>query len=329
MTLSAMDRSLSPDPLGHAVELPYHARLYPIGFPLEIATNSEDVLLAANQSWSDFPAAFEQKAAVQLRVVVGDAEGGGLPAPPRYQAQGHLLAVVSDAANFAVCDFETGFLFCRLTSETAAATAWVRHFFLDPIVYTALDHLYVTAVHAACVARDGRGVMLSGCSGAGKSALSLACSQNGWTFITDDVAYLVNGEPGRRVLGKPAWIRFKPSAAELFPALKDRKPAIDSVGQTIVECRTGELGMVSTAHSCQVNHLVFLNRSASGRGGCIPVSRRDALHRLLRELPLYNRKVYETHANTLNRLIEAGAYELRYSSLEEGVRLLDQLTARG
>ena len=329
MTLSAMERSLGPDPLRHAVELPYHARLYPIGFPLEIATNSKNILPAAHQSWSDFPAAFEQKAAVHLRIVVEDAEGGGLPAPPRYQAQGHLLAVVSDAANFAVCDFQTGFLFCRLTPETAAATAWVRHFFLDPIVYTALDHLYVTAVHAACVARSGRGVMLSGRSGAGKSVLSLACAQKGWTFITDDVAYLVNGEPGRCVLGKPAWIRFKPSAADLFPALKDRKPAIDSVGQTIVECRTGELGIASMAHSCQVDHLVFLNRSASGSSRCVAVSRQDALQRLLRELPLYNSKVYETHTNTLNRLLEAGAYELRYSSLVEGVRLLNQLTARG
>ncbi len=285
--------------------------------------------MAAMQSWNDCPAAFEQKAALDLRVVVEDAAGGGLPAPPRYQAQGHLFAVVSDAANFAVCDFKTGFLFCRLTQDAAAATTWVRHFFLDPVVYTALDNLYVTAVHAACVVRNGRGVMLSGHSGAGKSVLSLACSQHGWAFVTDDVSYLVNGETGRWVLGKPQWIRFKPSAAELFPALKGRKPVIDSVGQAVVECRTGELGIASVAHSCQVDHLVFLNRSASGSVHCIPVSRQDALNRLLRELPVYSAKVYETHCNSLNQLLEAGAYEIKYSNLDEGVRLLDQLSDEG
>ena len=38
----------SPDPLGYNQSLPLTKRLYPLGCPVDLSTNSEEVLAAAN-----------------------------------------------------------------------------------------------------------------------------------------------------------------------------------------------------------------------------------------------------------------------------------------
>ena len=43
-------------------------------------------------------------------------------------------------------------------------------------------------LHAAAVARDGRLVVLAGESGAGKTTLTLALLDEGWTYFSDDLA---------------------------------------------------------------------------------------------------------------------------------------------
>jgi hypothetical protein len=41
-------------------ELPRRARFYPLGFPLELETNSEDVIQAAAEGWGRFAPQFDE-----------------------------------------------------------------------------------------------------------------------------------------------------------------------------------------------------------------------------------------------------------------------------
>jgi hypothetical protein len=78
-------------------------KFYPLGFPLEIATNSGDVIAAATESWGGFACEFEREP-IRVRAIV--QPGGADSAPePVYRLQGGLLAIVSDRVNFAACDF--------------------------------------------------------------------------------------------------------------------------------------------------------------------------------------------------------------------------------
>jgi hypothetical protein len=189
--------------------------------------------------------------------------------------------------------------------------------------------LHVTALHAACVAKQGKGVLLCAKSGTGKSVLALACARNGWTFVTDDVAFLMRGRPGRLVLGKPDWIRFKPSAGELHRELNGRKPICDSAGQTVIEARTKDLRLPATAHSCDVDYVVFLNRHAPQGAGYQPVEADEAVVRLIQDMPMYEPRVSEAHQQSVRQLVEARAFELYYSTLEEGVSALERLIETG
>src|ERR1700752_3990410 len=169
------------DPLGSHEPLPLVHRFYPLGYALEIATNSEDIIAAAEENWGWLTPVFDGSP-MHVRIAASRGTDGGRAASPTYRAMGHLMSIITDQSNFAVCDLRDGFAFCRLTQQVARDRAWMRQRFLDGMVYCLLVCREVTPIHAACVMKDGRGVLLCGQSGAGKSSLAFACASRGWTF---------------------------------------------------------------------------------------------------------------------------------------------------
>src|SRR5438552_8999163 len=108
------------DPLMQGVELPLHARFYPLGFPLDITTNSQAVVEGFAESWRCFPQVFDAPP-IRLRVAVQHgAQDPLLPPEPVARAQEHLLTMVAGSENFAVCDLAEAFGFCWLSAVVAA-----------------------------------------------------------------------------------------------------------------------------------------------------------------------------------------------------------------
>lgn len=60
-------------------------------------------------------------------------------------------------------------------------------------------------IHATCIALDGRGVLLRGAPGAGKSDLALRLIEGGAALVADDQVALA-GEGGRLIASPPAAI---------------------------------------------------------------------------------------------------------------------------
>jgi hypothetical protein len=107
-----------PDPLKYDFPLPLQSRYYPMGFPVDIATNAEDILFTADQIWGDFPATQGRQAAT-LRVVVEDREATAPPVPSMPRGQNHLVSIVHGPDNFAMCDLARGFTFACFTHDVA------------------------------------------------------------------------------------------------------------------------------------------------------------------------------------------------------------------
>ncbi len=59
------------DPLCYGVELPYQAVLYPLGFRMDLTTNSQGVIQAAEEDWSGFPLLFDDRT-LEVRVAVSN-----------------------------------------------------------------------------------------------------------------------------------------------------------------------------------------------------------------------------------------------------------------
>src|SRR5205807_9120065 len=135
---------------------------------------------------------------------------------------------------FSACGYSRKFAICRLHAAAIQQPSCVRYYYLAAIANCALTQLYLTPVHAACVARKGQGVLLSGASGAGKTTLAYFCAKKGWTYVSDNESWLVRAG-GRMLLGNPRRIRFRESVAELLPELKCHQAAPHPNRKTSIE----------------------------------------------------------------------------------------------
>src|SRR3982750_2824968 len=172
---SSMPKQMDPrlaydDPLLASRDFFYSITLFPLGFPLTVESNSQEILRAASATWSYFPQAFDREP-VLLSLGVSESHSNELPPVPSFRSRGHLLSMVSDPENFVVCDFSSGFQFGWVTEAVAKDPSFLRYFFLDVAVLTTIQQKHLAPIHGACVSHDGQGIVLCGPSSAGKSTL--------------------------------------------------------------------------------------------------------------------------------------------------------------
>jgi hypothetical protein len=318
---------LSPvqDPLLIGAEFPFQTRLYPLGLPLDLATNDERVIEAGKKSWGQFPPAFQTRP-LQVRLGVTQRTESASPPVPTFRAQGHLLSIVGDAENFAICDYTKAFAFGWMSSGVVQNTPWFRWFYLDAVILILLDQLYLTTLHAACVARQDRGILLCGASGSGKSTLSYACARSGWTFVSDDSTSLFRERNDRRAIGGPYCFHFRKSVLDILPELSGRIAFPTVNGKLTIEAPTSEFPEMKTARECDVSSLVFLNRlDKPCEARLRPVDRESAFRRLAQETAVYDEWVNGEQMRSLRRLVEIPAHELEYCDLDAAVNRLNSI----
>jgi hypothetical protein len=304
-----------PDPLQCDFDLPLKAVYYPLGFTLEVATNSSAVLAAAQENWGRFQQCFSEPP-VQLRIGVVEGGRDDCPSPPVARGQRNLVAMVTDAENFVVLDLKEGFAFGWLTKTVAENRPYLRYHLLDGAVLALLDYLYLTSIHAACVALEGHGVLLCGNSHSGKSSFAFACARRGWTFVSDDTTRIVRKLSGRLAVGNPHQMHFRESAIKLFPELQHQRIAPRTSGEMAIEVTTASMPAIATAPQCSIDYIVFLNRRESGPARVAAYSKEKALEWFEQTNFFSNQSVRAAKKESLSDLLKAEVFELSYSDLE-------------
>jgi hypothetical protein len=320
-----IDPVIAGDPLLSNIALPLRRTYYPLGFAVEIETNSDDVLAAAEESWGALREIFSLPA-LKIRIALGAGSSGQCPPPPVYRGQRHLLSIVADSQNFAVCDRVQGFAFVWLNQDAVEHKPYLRYHFLEAIALTMLASSYVTPLHAACVELAGQGVLLCGNSGAGKSSLAYACARAGWKFISDDASYLVRQGIGRLVVGNSQLVRLRPSAAELFPELEGLSLTLRAAGKPSIEVVTALIPDLTAAPYSRVEYIVFLNRNEFDVPELVPFPKELAL-RWASHSQVDTGTNKETQA-AIRELLNARLFELRYRTLSGAIARLEDLIRR-
>lgn len=310
------------DPLLSRFEMPLKRLYYPFGFPVEVTTNSEEVLIAAEESWGDFRQAFFVPH-VELQIGVLEGSRDDPRSVPVVRSQGHLLVTIGGVEDFACCDMNRGFGFAWLAAATASNSAYLRYYYLDLMAYSMLESLYLTPIHAAGVALDGRGLLLCGDSGAGKSSIAYACARRGWTYISDDVSYLIRNSPTAKVIvGNPHLIRLRDSAPTLFPELGDQDIVVRAHGDRVIELATAKYTDLLTAPHSNVDCIIFLKRGPGTPPSFSFFAKERAQSWFERVVCMGEENLRAAHTTSLRQLLSCEILEFHYSDLDSAVTKL-------
>lgn len=305
------------------LDLPLTDTFYPLGYPVRIFTNSLDVLLAA---FDAFGHAREAHPGEPLTIRIGVSQGSSSSCPPEptRREYNHLYSLVADGENQALLDLQRCASFTWVTESAVRNRLYFRYNFLEKVVYLLLGSSVVTDLHAACISKDGRGILLCGDSGAGKSTLAYACARAGWTYTSDDTSYLINDSHPPRVIGHSHRARFRPAAKLLFPELADFEISPRLEGKPSLEILTSALPIASTAPEVEVGFILYLDRNSPGLGNLTELPEGTGFKRLCKEL-FSAGEIRARHEQKLEALWNIPTFELQYQSTDEAIEILDLL----
>ena len=326
----ACDSSQVLDFSKHDLEAPPHSlteMFYPMGFPLEVRTNSSEVLELMAELWGSFEKQHNTEP-IQSDVHVVEEGAAECPAAPVFRMMLPLVTAVADANNYSIVNLQQNSVQISISRATLQHRLYAKYFLLGA-PGCCIATRFTTPVHAACVALDGRGILLCGDSGAGKSTLSYACARSGWTYICDDGFYLQNcGCDGRVGTGDCYHVRFRPSAAELFPEIRGLDITPRAAGKPSIELSTSPMSHVTRAQSTHIDFMVFLNRRAGDTPELRPYNA-DVARQWMRQGLYGSPESLAVQYQTIERLLTADVFELRYTDLDWAVDRLQRLVREG
>ncbi len=308
-----------PDPLFRGLAL-NHCRTYlPLGIPVEVQSNSERVIAAADGSFSRYGEPSTQaKPSIIIRICVDPdpVHRGDHPWPaPSYRAIHHFFHLSCGESNFAIADLRSGTAFGFVTEEMSQDSAFFRRTFLECLFYVFAVHQKFTPVHCSCVSWKGSAILICGVGGTGKSTLAYACGKARMQIVSDDVVHLSQNDEGNGLIlwGNPWQLRLLPEACALFPELNSIVPHCRNGGELYLDVDVLKYCPGGTCVSSQPALLLFLERNPNVTCELSRLPSSTALRRLRQDIVLDTQKVVERHDALLSQLAQFPAYRLEYS----------------
>ena len=309
-----------------APELRLKRMFYPLGFPTEVRTNSAEVFDLMGELWGKFEKQHNIEP-IHTDVHVVESDSTVCPPAPVVRIMMPLLVAVADADNYSIVDVVQSRTQITISHSTLRHRLYAKYFLLGT-PGCCISTRYTTPLHAGCVALDGRGVLLCGDSGAGKSSLSYACARAGWTYVADDGSYLLNGGDKRMVTGDCYQVRFRPTAAELFPEVRGLEITPRAAGKPSIEMPTASLPHMVCAQTTHVDFMIFLNRHTGGPSALVPY-RKDVARYSMQQVPFGTPETLAAQYRAIERLLAVDVFELRYTDLDWAVNRLRTLVREG
>ncbi len=179
----------------------------------------------------------------------------------------------------------------------------------------------VTPVHAACLVRQGSGVLLAGPSGTGKSTLAVAMAKRGFALLSDDWTYLSAGSEVE-AWGIPVHVKLLPDANRFFPDLLAYHVATSLNDETAYQVPPDECFGISRCLRSRVTAIVLLERATKPGCHIALIDAAEAIDHLAAEIePLEGplARCYERQSCLIRRLGHAFCLRLSFNDHPESV----------
>ena len=271
-----------------------------------------------------------------ITVHVCESEGS-CESAPHFRARGNFARARFTLADSFWFNLRTREVFGTCSPELADDRRRWQAYIFPALLGILSASIGVAPVHAACLVRDSRGVLVAGGSGAGKSTLTIAMAKRGWGLLSDDWTYLsaAKNAAGREVAeawGLPVPVKLLPDASIFFPELHTQAIDVSLNGEIAYEIYPNECFGVRQNLRCSVTTVVLLERGT--RLGCslVPIGHNEATNHLQVEVePLEGSLAcsYRKQLDLIRRTVEsASCYRFRFNDHpERAAQALDDAVA--
>jgi hypothetical protein len=198
-THAAMLPDLDPDPFGERLPLMTRGPLQLLGGRFHFESNSRDLLRLVDCAYADLPKHRLSAAPAprfKVRLLLSSTSPPSYrkrsePAPMAMFCGAGLLGGAANSSNFVVLSPRQQSALVVLAPQMLDFPYHARYEFLEFAVFSLASHTQgLASLHAACVGRAGRGLLLMGPSGSGKSTVTMLCMLRGFDFVSEDSVFV-------------------------------------------------------------------------------------------------------------------------------------------
>jgi hypothetical protein len=267
--------------------------IHVLGARVRFESNSEDLLRLVDSAYAGLPrhrlSRDEPRLRVRLVLTSSKRKRTNVePAPLQMMSGAGLLAGAAESSSFVVVSPHEGGALVAITPEMLRFPYHTRYELIEFAVFTLAARAQgLVALHGACVGHDGRGVLLLGSSGAGKSTVTLQCLIEGLGILSEDSVFVTPDT--LLATGVSNFLHVRTDSlrwlAQRHVAKIRRSPVIvrrTGVHKYEIDLRRGQYALAE--RPLKIGAIVFLSaKSAAGRPLLKPLLRAKALQMLVRE----------------------------------------------
>ncbi len=315
---TARSDDISADPFAQRKRSSPVVRARLLGGDFEFESDSPELRRIVEWAYADLPRHALGRKVPRFRVALAL---GARRLPPRGQTPridmisgADLLGATTAAADFAILSPERRAALIGVSRAMLRSPYHVRYELIEFTVFTLAARAQgLVPLHAACIGRGGRGLLLMGASGAGKSTASLHCLLRGLEFLSEDSVFvapqsmLATGVANFLHVRADA-LRFVPKAAATLIRSSPTIQRRSGVRKFEVDLR--QPGFRLAARPLAIAATVFMSaQPAVGRSLVVALRTADLLRRLRASQPYAANQ--GGWAQFSKRIAQAPAFEVR------------------
>jgi hypothetical protein len=187
---------LLADPFGEHSKMVAREHLQLLGGKFRFESNSPKLLRLVNSAYAGIPRHRLSAVSPQLRVRLllrprEEIRRRSEPPPLSMLSGSGFLGGATNSSNFVVVSPSQRAALVAVSRELILFPYHTRYEYIEFAVFTLASRSQgLVSLHAACVGRAGRGILLMGPSGSGKSTVTLLCLLQGFDILAEDSVFV-------------------------------------------------------------------------------------------------------------------------------------------
>ncbi len=287
------------DPFLERIATPFGALYHLLGSQFTLESNDRRLMRLAAHAFAGLPKHRFPGRSDRLRIRLilhgtgarPGGQAGGIAPELRTYGWNNVFCATMGPETLAVLSPQAGFGLIVVSKQMLAFPYELRYELIEFAAFVlAARHRDLVPLHGACIALNGKGLLLLGDRGAGKSVASLACLADGFEFVAEDG--LVVCPATLLASGLSSFLHLRADSLHFFSRLKKAHTMLESPtivrrsGVAKVEIDVRKIGVKLARSSVEIRAIAFLSgRKTRSAALATPLTRTMLRDRLARSQP--------------------------------------------